>query len=123
VKLKKGISMELTTLKAPDGSEIYVQYDKSEINKGLQAVGNNKKRVSVDERTEIFKKGIENNIINYSSMVIEAVKSGAKERDDSSLKSIELEFGLQIGGEAGIPFITKGTIESNINVTVTWEFK
>ena len=115
--------MELTKIIAPDGSEIYVQYDKSEIKKGLQAVSNNNKRVSIDERTEIFKKGIENNIINYSSIVIEAVKNSAKQRNDSNLKSIELEFGLQIGGEAGIPFITKGTVQSNIKVKVAWAFK
>ena len=32
-----------------------------------------------------------------------------------------LEFGLQLGGEAGVPFITKGTVQANVKVTVEWK--
>ena len=113
--------MELTKIIAPDGSEIYIQYDEDEISGGLEAIAD--ENISDDERTKKFKEGLENNIKNYSSMVMDAVKNGVNKKDDQNLKSIELEFGLQIGGEAGIPFITKGTVQSNITVKVAWEFK
>lgn len=113
--------MKLTKIIAPDGSEIYIQYNEDEIDRGLEAVSDDD--ITDDERTKRFNKGLESNIKNYSSMVMEAVKNGVDEKNDSNLKSIELEFGLQIGGEAGIPFITKGTVQSNINVKVAWEFK
>ena len=113
--------MELTKIIAPDGSEIYIQYDEDELDRGLKAVAN--KKVTIDKRTEIFKSGLETNIKNYSTIVMEAVKNGIDDENDSNLKSIELEFGVQIGGEAGIPFITKGTLQSNIKVKVAWEFK
>jgi len=113
--------MKLTKIIVPDGSEIYIQYDEDEIDRGLEAVSDDD--ITDDERTKRFKKGLESNIRNYSSMVMESVKNSVDKENSSSLKSIELEFGLQIGGEAGIPFITKGTVQSNLNVKVAWEFK
>ena len=38
-------------------------------------------------------------------------------------KSCSIEFGVDVGGEAGIPLITKGTIGANFKVTVCWETK
>jgi hypothetical protein len=35
--------------------------------------------------------------------------------------SFSLDFGVDVGGEAGVPFVTKGTIEANFKVTVGWE--
>jgi hypothetical protein len=32
-----------------------------------------------------------------------------------------LEFGLSLGGEAGIPYVTKGTVDTNFKVTITWK--
>lgn len=32
-----------------------------------------------------------------------------------------IEFGVNVGGEAGIPFVTKGTIGANFKVVVSWE--
>jgi|SRR3569833_1922612 len=34
-----------------------------------------------------------------------------------------LEFGIAVGGEAGIPFVTKGTAEANFKVSVKWTAK
>jgi len=37
--------------------------------------------------------------------------------------SIELEFGIDIGGEAGIPLVTKGSVSANFKVTLMWDWK
>ncbi|HMU47595.1 MAG TPA: CU044_2847 family protein [Chitinophagaceae bacterium] len=34
-----------------------------------------------------------------------------------------IEFGINVGGEAGIPFVTKGTVGANFKVTITWKTK
>ena len=34
---------------------------------------------------------------------------------------VELEFGVELGGEAGIPLVTKGTAKANFKVVLTWE--
>jgi hypothetical protein len=36
---------------------------------------------------------------------------------------IGMEFGIDVGGEAGIPFVTKGTISANFKVSVTWKLE
>ena len=34
---------------------------------------------------------------------------------------IELTFGVTLGGEAGVPFVAKGTAEANVAITLTWK--
>jgi hypothetical protein len=38
------------------------------------------------------------------------------------VKKVTLEFGIELGGEAGIPYVTKGTAKSNLKVTVECSF-
>jgi hypothetical protein len=33
-----------------------------------------------------------------------------------------LEFGVELGGEAGVPYVTKGTAKSNMKITVECSF-
>ncbi|APX12916.1 CU044_2847 family protein [Tateyamaria omphalii] len=35
-------------------------------------------------------------------------------------EEIGMEFGIDVGGEAGIPFVTKGTMNANFKVSVVW---
>ena len=32
-----------------------------------------------------------------------------------------MEFGLQAGGETGIPFVTKDTAQANVKVLIEWD--
>lgn len=36
---------------------------------------------------------------------------------------VELEFGIDVGGEAGIPFVTKGTVGAHLKVKLIWDGK
>lgn len=40
----------------------------------------------------------------------------------ANINKVTLEFGIKVGGEAGIPYVTKGTAESNLKVTVECSF-
>jgi hypothetical protein len=33
---------------------------------------------------------------------------------------VELSFGVTLGGEAGVPFVAKGSAEANVSITLTW---
>ena len=35
---------------------------------------------------------------------------------------VTLQFGIRVGGEAGVPYVTKGTAESNLSITVECSF-
>lgn len=40
----------------------------------------------------------------------------------ANINKVTLEFGVNVGGKAGIPFITEGSVGSNIKVTVECTF-
>jgi hypothetical protein len=35
---------------------------------------------------------------------------------------VSVEFGLTLGGETGVPFLTKATGEANFKITIDWTF-
>jgi hypothetical protein len=38
------------------------------------------------------------------------------------MANIHIEFGIEVGGEAGVPYVTKGTAKSNLKITVECSF-
>lgn len=40
----------------------------------------------------------------------------------ANINKVTLEFGIKVAGEAGVPYITKGTAESNLKITVECSF-
>lgn len=40
----------------------------------------------------------------------------------ANVDKVTLEFGIEIGGEAGVPYVTKGTAKSNLKITVQCSF-
>ena len=113
---KEELFIELTKIVAADGSEIYIQYDESDSDE-LQAVGYVE---DIVERTERFKELMESTVRGYSDAVLSAVKTGMKEHPPDR---VALQFGLQLGGETGVPFVTKGSAQANVSVTVEWTVK
>lgn len=45
-----------------------------------------------------------------------------KNFDAAEVEEITLKFGIKLAGEAGIPHITKGTAESNIEIQIKCKF-
>jgi hypothetical protein len=109
------MSLKLAKILGPDGSTIYIQYDEGESDE-LRAAGFIE---DIAERTEKIKEMMVSTIRGYSSIVLNAVREGMA--DITAPESVTLEFGLQIGGEMGVPLITKGTAQANVKVTVTWD--
>lgn len=63
-------------------------------------------------------KAIESTIRTYTHYTMNAFKDMAT----ANVESVTLEFGLKVGGEAGIPYVTRGTAESNLKITVQCSF-
>lgn len=63
-------------------------------------------------------KNIESTIKAYTSHTLNAFK----EITDANISKVTLEFGIKIGGKAGIPYVTEGTAESNLKITVECTF-
>ncbi|WP_309236485.1 CU044_2847 family protein [Microcoleus sp. FACHB-672] len=57
-------------------------------------------------------------IRDYTSYVLSAFKDfGAAE-----IEEVTLKFGMKLGGSAGIPYITEGKAESNLEIEVKCKF-
>ncbi|HEY9691783.1 MAG TPA: CU044_2847 family protein [Oculatellaceae cyanobacterium] len=48
--------------------------------------------------------------------------SAFKDFSEAEIEEVTLKFGLKLGGKAGIPYITEGTAESNLEIQVTCKF-
>ncbi len=64
---------------------------------------------------------IERTIQGYTQQTLNAFKQTAQS-ELSNVDKVTLEFGIQLSGEMGIPYITKGAAASNIKVTVECSF-
>jgi hypothetical protein len=62
--------------------------------------------------------GLQNTIFTYTNYTLAAFKKVAV----ANIDKVTLEFGVEIGGEAGIPYITKGTAKTNLKIQVECTF-
>lgn len=44
------------------------------------------------------------------------------ELGSANVDKVKLEFGVNVGGEAGVPYVTKGTAECSLKITVECSF-
>lgn len=63
-------------------------------------------------------RAMQDTIRGYTTLSLNAFKNMA----GANVDKVTLEFGIKVGGEAGIPYVTKGTAESNIKITVECSF-
>ncbi len=71
--------------------------------------------------TEDFQKHIkdlQSTIFAYTNYSLAAFKKVAM----ANVDKVTLEFGIEIGGETGIPYVTKGTAKSNLKIQVECSF-
>jgi hypothetical protein len=63
-------------------------------------------------------KAMESTIRTYTTYTLNAFKEVAV----ANVDKVTLEFGISVSGEAGIPYITKGNVSSNLKITVQCSF-
>ena len=108
------MALTLTKIQLPDGPEIWVQYDdEDDVIGELQAM-------SAEEKIRKLMDDMVNTIQGYSRLLLDAVEKGV---EDFAPDKVTLEFGVQFGGEAGVPFVAKGTAQANAKVSAEWVLK
>ncbi|MGD1940577.1 MAG: CU044_2847 family protein [Leptolyngbyaceae cyanobacterium] len=61
---------------------------------------------------------METTIKTYTQRTLDAFK----ELGSANVDKVKLEFGINLGGEAGVPYVTKGTAECSLKITVECSF-
>lgn len=107
---------KLMEVQGPEGSTIYIQYEDEDTDELAVAVG---VVDDIAERTERFKSFISSTIQGYSAILLDAITSQRVKQLVPS--KLAIEFGIQAGGETGVPFVTKGSAQANVKVLVEWE--
>ena len=118
---------KLTPIKLEDGAVIYVETSKEiDLPETLPAHA----LPEDEEETPLTTKGgamgtafqrfksIEGTICAYTTHTLNAFR----DLSAANVEKVTLEFGIKVGGEAGIPYVTKGTAESNLKITVECSF-
>jgi len=65
-------------------------------------------------------KAIEGTIRTYTKHTLSAFKDARSM--GGNIDKVTLQFGIRLSGEAGVPYVTKGTAESNLSITVECSF-
>lgn len=76
--------------------------------------------VSDDVQKQVIQnfQAIQGTIRAYTVYTLNAFKKVAI----ANVDKVTLEFGIELGGEAGVPYVTKGTAKSNLKITVECSF-
>jgi hypothetical protein len=64
-------------------------------------------------------RAIQSTIYAYTTFTLGALK----QVKNANINKVNLEFGIEIGGELGIPYVTKGTAKSNLKINVECSFQ
>lgn len=71
---------------------------------------------------ERFLEATQDTLNGIAEIIEESCSSFVKRLDKITAKPKEcsIEFGVNAGGEAGVPFVAKGTMGANFKVTLKW---
>ncbi len=119
---------QLTPIQLDDGTTIYI-----EATEGLDIPTVNSPENVAEEGEEepLAEKGmspaerLRQQLIQHAQIIESTIRAytiiglnAFKKKRIPNVEKVTLEFGIELGGEAGIPYVTKGTAKSNLKVTV-----
>lgn len=118
---------EVQRLLIQDGNETYEIYVEADITANLPESNSNDESSDDDDRpgAKDFRKDVQVNmekarqvIRGYTLYVLSAFKNFGT----AEIEEVNLKFGLKFSGTAGIPYITKGSAENNVEIEVKCKF-
>lgn len=118
---------QLTPIQLDDGTIIYIEATEDanpvpvELRTDAEEEAPTKRGMNADARQKLVGQSfqaIEVTIRAYTAYTLNAFKQMAI----ANVDKVTLEFGIKVAGEAGIPYVTKGTAESNLKITVECSF-
>jgi hypothetical protein len=114
----------LTPIQIDDNTIIYIEASEAvdipdtSGDRGLVSYGDTV--ANVEKIKENFDR-LKSTLTHYTLSTIDTFKK-ANNTDIANIDKVTLKFGVKIAGEAGIPYITKGTAEANLEITVECSF-
>ena len=99
--------------------EIYIETkEKSDFSEPTRGVRMRPGEKGINDKVIIKMKEARQMIRGYAAYALSAFKDFKV----AQVEEVTLKFGMKLGGKAGIPYITEGTAESNLEIEVKCKF-
>ncbi|MEC4896042.1 MAG: CU044_2847 family protein [Oscillatoria sp. PMC 1051.18] len=120
---------QLTPIQLEDGTVIYIEAQENIAVTDSVPVTDDEEELTRDDLGGAAKgwgqnrgipnfEAVENTIKAYTNYTLNAFKKVAA----GNIDKVTLKFGIKVGGKTGIPYVTEGTAESNLKITVECSF-
>ena len=114
--------IQLTPIQIDENTIIYIEA--SEVTNLPTTQDDQQGLVTYGDTTEKIKENFDrfkSTLTHYTRSTIDAFKQVGN-TEIANIDKLTLKFGIKIAGEAGVPYITKGSAESNLEITVECSF-
>lgn len=98
--------------------EIYIESKATPTMPSPRGQGSGRESMGFQEDAVIKMQQARQMIRGYAAYALSAFKDFGT----AEIEEVTLKFGLKIGGKAGIPYITEGSAESNLEIEVKCKF-
>lgn len=117
---------QLTPIKLDDDTIIYIESTEDvDIPPTNNEIPGDEEEEGLDDKGSISPEKLKKQLIQHAQIIESTIRAytliglnAFKKRAIPNVDKVTLEFGIELGGEAGIPYVTKGTAKSNLKVTV-----
>ncbi|NEO58377.1 MAG: hypothetical protein F6K54_38205 [Okeania sp. SIO3B5] len=120
---------QLTPIQLEDGTTIYVEatedLDIPTVNSPENLAEEEGEEEALTDRDMSPAEKLKQQLIQHAQTIESTIRAytiiglnAFKKKRIPNVEKVTLEFGIELGGEAGIPYVTKGTAKSNLKVTV-----
>lgn len=109
---------QLAPIQLDDGTVIYIEAEEGVLPHPQTSPGLARSAKGPREHTLHNFQAMQGTIRTYTAYTLNAFK----EMNSADVDKVTLEFGIKVAGEGGIPYITKGSAECNLKITVECSF-
>ncbi|NMF86220.1 CU044_2847 family protein [Nodosilinea sp. P-1105] len=113
---------QLAPLTLDDGTVIYIEVTDNvdELPTGTSSPPGETTRTAKGASEQVVRQfqAMQGTIRAYTSYTLNAFRQMA----GANVDKVTLEFGVKVAGEAGVPYVTKGTADANLKITVECSF-
>ncbi|MBD2232108.1 CU044_2847 family protein [Phormidium tenue] len=113
---------QLAPLTLDDGTVIYIEttgtLDEVPADTSSLPEGTTRTAKGASEQVVRSFQAMQGTIRAYTSYTLNAFRQMA----GANVDKVTLEFGVKVAGEAGVPYVTKGTADANLKITVECSF-
>ena len=110
---------QLAPIQLDDGSILYIEAEDAMPAPPVPVTeGPTRTEKGVADQAMRSLEAMQSTICTYTTSTLDAFKGVAA----ANVDKVTLEFGITVAGEGGVPYITKGSAECNLKITVECSF-